>query len=76
VPCTTDLRSLTIRCVASWKPLARACGVDEAEPSSSPDEDSNSVSERMIGVLVPPRVWKSAGGRERGGGGMRSLSDG
>jgi hypothetical protein len=25
---------------------------------------------------VPPRVWKSAGGRERGGGGMRSLSDG
>jgi hypothetical protein len=61
--------------VASWRPLAHACGVDEAEPSSSSDEDSNSVSERRIGLVVPPRVWKSGGGRERGGGGMRSLSD-
>ena len=57
-------------------PAALACGVEEAEPSSSSELDSDSVSERMIGVVVDPRVRKSAGGRGRGGGGMSSLSEG
>jgi hypothetical protein len=62
--------------VASLGCLVRACGVDAAVPSSESSSDSDSVSERMIGVVVVPRVRKSAGGRGRGGGGMSSESEG